>query len=205
MTLRIRAVVSYRDETLAERGLPVATRVRRAFAAAVIENPWLGSDTRADLQEEVARIAAPLAITLSSYVYKLLGDPHGILAYGKGAIVGLDGEVEHGSALLHTPYFGNIVRERLDGTEYISFADAIGVAGTPLTLPLGHKTNGGLRDFFETVPVEIPDAPQPDEIVVVLGAADGPRPNARIGDRTTDRAVRLDEFADHHLIDRRVP
>ncbi|MBK4348828.1 amino acid synthesis family protein [Lacisediminihabitans changchengi] len=203
--MRIRKVIAYCDEVLAERGEPVARPLRRGVAAAIIPNPWLATDTRADLAPVVESIAAPLALLLTAYLTKLVGPPARIEAFGKAAIVGLSGEMEHGAALLHTPFFGNIIRERFDATDYISFADAQGAPGTSLVVPMAHKNDGGLRAYFESVPLQIDDAPEADEIVVAVAAADGPRPNQRIGDRTTDRRVRLSEYADHYLIGGEIP
>lgn len=204
MRFQARLIHTYLDETRAERGEEVATVVRRAVAAAVIPNPWLDLSTRHDLQKAVQEVCPPVAITLCSYIVKLLGGADRVAAYGKGAVVGTSGEIEHGSALLHTPFFGNVIRESLDGTSYISFSDSVGAVGTGLTLPLGHKKLDGRRDFFETVVLDIPDAPREDEIIVAIGASDGPRPNARIGDRTTDRKVRLSEFDAHPLAGRTI-
>ena len=199
--MNIRKVVCSTDEIRLERGEGVSSSTVRAVAAAVIKNPWLGqTSTRESLQAEVEAVAPDLALLLTEYLLDVLGGTEGIETFGKGAVVGLDGELEHGAALLHTPYFGNLLRERLGGTEYISWSDVRGTPGTLLVVPTINKTQGGLRSHFVTVPVSVADAPRGDEIVVIAAAANGPRPNARIGDRTTDREVRLAEYADHPLV-----
>jgi hypothetical protein len=201
--MRVRKAVCFVDEILLERGQPAMHPVTRAVAAAVITNPWLDRKaTTGSLQSEVEKVAPELALLLTEYLRNALGGAAHIEGFGKGAIVGLDGELEHGAALLHTPYFGNLVRERLQGEAYIASADVRAIEGTTLVLPTVHKINGGLRTHFFTVPLTVADAPKPDEIVIAIAATTGPRPNARIGDRTTDRAVRLSEYAAHPIATR---
>ena len=112
-----------------------------------------------------------------------------IEAFGKAAIVGTGGEIEHAGALIHTPFFGNLVREYLDGSSIICFADDRAEAGQPLVVPMWHKTHAATRSHYQTITARVPDGPRPDEIVVVAAASTGPRPHARIGDRKTDPAV----------------
>ncbi|KPI18977.1 protein of unknown function DUF1185 [Actinobacteria bacterium OK074] len=187
----VRKVVTVVDEVLLELGRPVATPVRRVAAAAVIRNPWAGRGFVANLQPEVADVAPELAHLLTARLIETLGGVDRIEAFGKAAVVGLHGEVEHGGALIHTPYFGNVLRELTEGTSIIVFSDDRLPAGEPLTVPLWHKTAAATRSHYQTVQIRVPDAPRPDEILVIAAAASGPRPNARIGDRRTDPVVRL--------------
>ncbi|MEU5027979.1 amino acid synthesis family protein [Streptomyces milbemycinicus] len=187
----LRKVVTVTDELLLELGRPVATPVRRAAAAAVIRNPWAGRGFVGDLGPEVEAIAPGLARLLTDRVSEALGGAGRIESFGKAAIVGLDGEIEHGGALIHTPFFGNVFRELTEGTSIIVFSDDRLPAGEPLTVPLWHKTAAATRSHYQTCHIRVPDAPRPDEIVVVAAGAAGPRPNARIGDRATDPLVRL--------------
>jgi hypothetical protein len=190
----VRKSFTVAEDLLSELGEPVQNPFRRAAAAAVITNPWAGAGPRADLSAAVCRIGPLLARDLSARLMTVLGGAERIAAFGKAAIVGLDGEMEHGAALIHTPYFGNIFRELVEGTSVIVFSDDRGPAGTPLTVPLWHKTASTTRSHYLTVPFRVPDAPCEDEIVVIAAAATGPRPNARIGDRTTDPAVHLSDL-----------
>ncbi|MEV5846627.1 amino acid synthesis family protein [Streptomyces sp. NPDC051985] len=187
----IRKVVAVVDEVLLELGRPVAAPVRRVAVAAVIRNPWAGRGFVADLQPEVESVAPELAQLLTGRLIAELGGADRVEAFGKAAVVGLDGEAEHGGALIHTPYFGNVLREMTEGTSIIVFNDERLPAGEPLTVPLWHKTAAATRSHYQTVQIRVPDAPRPDEIVVIAAAASGPRPNARIGDRRTDPVVRL--------------
>ena len=191
MSTGVRKVVTVVEEVLLELGRPVATPVRRVAVAAVLRNPWAGRGFVADLQPAVEEVAPELAQLLTGKLIDALGGADRVEAFGKAAVVGLDGEIEHGGALIHTPYFGNVLRELTGGTSIIVFSDDRLPAGEPLTVPLWHKTAAATRSHYQTVQIRVPDAPRPDELVVVAAAASGPRPNARIGDRRTDPAVRL--------------
>ncbi|WP_326672553.1 amino acid synthesis family protein [Streptomyces canus] len=191
MSTGVRKVVTVVEEVLLELGRPVATPVRRVAVAAVLRNPWAGRGFVADLQPEVEAVAPELAQLLTGKLIDALGGADRVEAFGKAAVVGLDGEIEHGGALIHTPYFGNVLRELTEGTSIIVFSDDRLPAGEPLTVPLWHKKAAATRSHYQTVQIRVPDAPRPDELVVIAAAASGPRPNARIGDRRTDPAVRL--------------
>jgi hypothetical protein len=182
----IRKVVVYRETVLTEGGARAARRVERATAAAVIPNPWLGTSPATDLSAEVVSIAPVLASVLTDRLIEALGGVDRIEAFGKAAVVGTAGEIEHGAALIHTPYFGNLMRDFLDGESIICFADARADAGETLVVPMWHKTSAATRTHYQTVTARVSDAPGPGEIVVIAAASTGPRPHARIGDRTTD-------------------
>ena len=190
----IRKLVSVVEEISAEPGSGPNDPVRRAAAAAVVANPWAGLGRVDDLADEVERIAPVVAVALTDRLAEVLGGADRIEAFGKAAIVGTDGEIEHGAALIHTPWFGDVVRQALDGTSIIVFSDTRGPAGTALVVPVWHKTAAATRSHYQTVEIRIADAPKPGEIVLVCAAATGGRPQARIGDRTTDTAtVRLED------------
>jgi Amino acid synthesis len=191
----IRRLVTVVEEISAEPGAGPNEPVLRAAAAAVIANPWTGRGRVDDLQGEVERIAPVVAVALTDRLAEALGGADRIEAFGKAAIVGTDGEIEHGAALIHTPWFGDVVRQALDGTSIIVFSDTRGPAGTALVVPVWHKTAAATRSHYQTVEIRIADAPRPGEIVLVCAAATGGRPQSRIGDRTTDTAtVRLEDL-----------
>ena len=106
--------------------------------------------------------------------------------YGKSAIVGLDGEVEHASALIHTLRFGNHFREAVGAKSYLAFTNTRGPANASLQIPLMDKNDGGRRSHYLTIQLSVADAPASDEIVIALGASIGGRPHHRIGDRYQD-------------------
>jgi hypothetical protein len=190
----VRKVVTTTEHIVTELGRPVANHSRRVAAAAVITNPWAGKGFVPDLAASAAEVAADLAMRLSSRLTDVLGGAEHVQAFGKGALVGLDGEIEHGAALIHTPYFGNLLRELVDGSSVVVFSDERGPAGSALTVPIWHKTHAATRSHYQTIQVRVPDAPAANEIVVIAAAASGPRPNARIGDRNTDPKVTLAEL-----------
>ncbi|MBO8191072.1 amino acid synthesis family protein [Streptomyces oryzae] len=185
----LRKLVTYRDVVVTEAGMAPARPAQRASVAAVIRNPWSGAAPLADLSAGQERIGPVLAKLLCDRLAKVLGGVDRIEAFGKAAVVGTAGEIEHAGALIHTPFFGNLVRELLDGESIICFADARGEAGDSLTVPLWHKTHAATRSHYQTVSARVPDAPRADEIVVIAAASTGPRPHSRIGDRRTDPVV----------------
>ncbi|CKG96703.1 amino acid synthesis family protein [Mycolicibacterium smegmatis] len=187
----LRKVVVYRETVITEGGQQPARRTLQASVAAVLRNPWVGTPPTHELSDEVARIAPALALLLTDRLQSALGGVDAVEAFGKAAIVGCGGEIEHGAALIHTPYFGNVMREYLDGTSILCFADARAEAGDPLVIPLWHKTHAATRSHYQTVSTRVSDAPRPDELVIVAAGSSGPRPHPRIGDRTTDPAVTI--------------
>jgi hypothetical protein len=108
-------------------------------------------------------------------------------SYGKGGIVGEDGELEHVAALLH-PRFGKPTRELSGGVSILPSVKKRGGQGTPIDVPLHHKKAMLVRSHFDSVEFRVPDAPRADEIVVGLSAADGGRPHARVGGLTEEEA-----------------
>ncbi|MFE9445395.1 amino acid synthesis family protein [Streptomyces sp. NPDC006602] len=188
-SIGLRKLVVYRDVVLTEAGEAPAQPARRASVAAVIRNPWVGTGPSADLSGEQARVGPVLAKLLTDRLIASLGDVDEIESFGKAAIVGTAGEIEHAGALIHTPYFGNLVREFLQGESIICFADTRAEAGETLVVPLWHKTRASTRNHYQTISARVSDAPRADEIVVIAAASTGPRPHPRIGDRMTDPIV----------------
>ncbi|MDI3423597.1 amino acid synthesis family protein [Streptomyces luteolus] len=179
----------HQEAVLTEAGQAPARPARRASVAAVIRNPWVGSGPGVDLAAEQLRIAPALAKLLTDRLVGALGGVDAVEAFGKAAVVGTAGEIEHAGALIHTPYFGNLVREYLEGKSIICFADTRAEAGETLVVPLWHKTHAATRSHYQTVGARVPDAPRADELVVIAAASTGPRPHPRIGDRLTDPVV----------------
>jgi hypothetical protein len=194
MPTGVRKVVVQRDVVVSEAGARPDRPTVQASVAAVIRNPWIGTGPTRDLSAEVVDIAPDLARLLTDRLIASLGGVDAVEAFGKAAIVGTAGEIEHGGALIHTPYFGNLMREFLGGTSIICFADTRADAGEPLVVPLWHKSQAATRSHYQTVTTRISDGPRADEIVVIAAGATGPRPHPRIGDRTTDPAITLKEL-----------
>ena len=187
MPENFRKIVTATDEVWVEGGRALDPPWRRVAVAAVLRNPWFAAGYVEDLQPVVAEVGPELARELSERVLGALGGPDRVEAFGKAALVGTAGDTEHGAALIHTPYFGNLYREATEGTSVLPFSDRRAGAGEDLVVPMWHKTRSGTRSHYQTFELRIPDAPRPDEIVVAVAAASGPRPRARIGDRSTDK------------------
>lgn len=194
--IRIRKVVDYVEDILIEGNRSAPIPLRMAVCAAVIRNPWAGVDFVENLQPEILGHAKPLAEALVPRLVELMGGADKIEAYGKAAVVGTGGEVEHAAGLIHTLHFGNAFRIGAEGNAFLPFINKRSGAGTMISFPLTHKReeSKGTRSHFLSVEFAVPDAPAADEIVVALGAASGGRPHHRIGDRFQDmQAMGVDQ------------
>lgn len=185
MEPEIRKIVTYDEEVLIE-GFRPADRPWRMFAVAVVlRNPWAGRFVP-DLTPEIHAYGPTLGKMMTDRMVALAGSGAAIEAYGKAAVVGLDGEIEHASGLIHTLRFGNFYREAVEAKSYLAFTNTRGPANAPIMVPLMDKNDAGRRSHYLTIQFSIPDAPRDDEVVVVLGAAMSGRPHHRIGDRYQD-------------------
>lgn len=175
--MEIRKIVTIVEEIRADGGRPVAAPVRRAAALAVIGNPFAGR-FEADLTALV-RAGEVLGALLGERAAQALGVP--VESYGKAAVVGLAGEVEHAAALLH-PTLGGPFRAAVGGgPALIPSAKKVGGAGTAIDVPVHCKDAAFVRSHFDAMEVRVPDAPRADEIVVALVVAAGGRPHPRVG------------------------
>ncbi|WP_317056881.1 amino acid synthesis family protein [Roseovarius rhodophyticola] len=185
MTPEIRKYVTFIEDTLIEGHKPANPPLRMAAIAAVLKNPWSGRFVE-DLRPEIHAFAPILGQEMVTRLMPLVGGGDRVQAFGKSAIVGVNGEIEHGSALIHTLRFGNFLRDAVQSSEFIPFSNKRGGPGNSITMPLKHITQGGTRSHFLTVEFNIPDAPGPDEVLIAIGVATGGRPHHRIGDRYQD-------------------
>ena len=185
MQVEIRKFVTYSEEVHIE-GFKKTDKPLHVFAvAAVITNPWAGKFVE-DLKPEIQAFAPILGEQLTSKILKLAGGPEQIEAYGKAAVVGSEGEIEHASALTHTLRFGNFYRNAVEAKSYLVFTNTRSPANGPIMIPLMHKHDPGQRSHYHTIQFSISDAPSANEIVIALGGANGGRPHHRIGDRYQD-------------------
>jgi len=175
--MKIRKLYTVVEEIVAAGGREIARPVRKAAAIAVIENPCAGRFAE-DLTELIG-IGEELGATLGKRAVEALGGAPE--SYGKAAVVGLDGELEHAAAILH-PKLGAPFREAVGGGKaIIPSAKKLGAAGTAIDVPLHYKDAAFVRSHYDAMEVRVPDAPKPGEIVVALVVTDGGRPHPRIG------------------------
>ena len=186
MDLKLRKFLKFLDKTYIEGGKKAKEPVLLVSVAAVIQNPWAGKGFVENLKPEILDLAPKLGDILVPELVKEIGSGNKILAYGKAAMVGLNGEIEHASAFIHTLRFGNKFRDAVGGTSYLSFTNTRGPAGSKISIPMMHKTDSGLRPYYLTHEFTIHDAPFDDEIVIAIGGASSGRAHARTGDRYQD-------------------
>ena len=183
MKAMVRKFVVLVEETRREIGREIDPPTRKAAALAVIENPFAGTFTE-DL-EGLMEIGAELGEVLGRKAVAALGvEPGAVESYGKAAIVGENGELEHAAAILH-PRLGKPLRAEVEkGAALVPSAKKMGGVGTPLDVPLGHKDAAYVRSHFDAIEVRLADAPRADEILIAVAVTDSGRPLPRVGGLT---------------------
>lgn len=180
MNMEIRKIVTVVEEVHADGSKKVAKPFKKCAAVAVIKNPFAGQyaedlSVLVDAGEYLGGLLAEKAVAAMGIAKEEAQN------YGKGAIIGLDGELEHGAAILH-PKLGKPMRDAVGGGKaIIPSAKKIGVAGTPLDVPLHYKDAAFVRTHYDAMEVRLHDAPKADEIVVAVVITSGGRPHPRIG------------------------
>ena len=177
--VRVRKKLTIVEEIFHEGGPPVSRPLRRAASLAVIHNPFAGKYV-----EDIAGFMddlKPLGLEMAKSLITILGgNPRSVEGYGKGAIVGTGGELEHG-ALWHVPG-GYGMRELLGGAKAIvASTKKVGPPGTRIDIPVTHINASYVRSHFDAMEVGVTDAPRADEILLVLVMTTGPRVHARVG------------------------
>jgi len=180
MAAQIRKLIVQVDEIHIEMGQTIAPPTRRALAMAVIANPFAGRFEE-NLDELIA-IGEELGGLLGAKCVAALGiAPGEAQSYGKAAIVGEAGELEHAAAILH-PKLGAPLRKAVEkGAALVPSAKKRGGLGTAIDVPLGHKDAAFVRSHFDAMEARVADAPRANEIVVAVVVTDSGRPLARIG------------------------
>jgi hypothetical protein len=174
--MEIRRLTVIKDVIYFEGGLEANKPVTRVAACAVIANPLAGRAQ--DDVEQLIMFGGELGERLVREGLPLL--PHPAISYGKAAIVGTSGDIEHAAALLH-PRLGKPMRAAIGGGLAIIPSNVkIGAVGDTIDVPLGDKDDVWAFDQFDTLTVMVPNAPRPDEIVVIVALADGGRPRPRV-------------------------
>ncbi len=180
MAAKIRKIIVQVDEIHQEMGRPVAPPARKALAMAVIENPYAGRYSE-NLDELIA-IGEELGALLGEKCVQALGiAPGQAHSYGKAAIVGESGELEHAAAILH-PKLGAPLRKAVEkGAALVPSSKKHGGLGTAIDVPLGHKDAAFVRSHFDAMEARVSDAPRANEIVVAVVVTASGRPLPRIG------------------------
>ena len=180
MKAKIRKIVVTVEETLSEQGQTISPPTRRAAAVAVIENPFAGQFV--EVLDPLMEIGEELGGLLGDKCVAALGiTPQEAQSYGKAAMVGESGELEHAAALLH-PRMGKPLRAAVEkGAALVPSSKKMGSMGAPLDIPLGHKDAAYVRSHFDGMEVRINDAPRTNEIMVAISVTDSGRPLPRVG------------------------
>lgn len=191
MTARIRKIAVNIEETHQEMGKSISPATRKAVAVAVIENPFAGTyvEDLSDLME----IGAELGALLGRKCIEALGiSPSEAESYGKSAMVGENGELEHAAAILH-PKLGAPLRKEVEkGAALVPSSKKMGGPGQALDVPLGHKDAAYVRSHFDGIEVRLNDAPRANEIMVAVAVTDSGRPLPRVGGLSAEDAVGQD-------------
>ena len=184
MSAKIRKLIVEVEETRLEMGQAVTPPVRKALAMAVIENPYAGR--YAENLDELIAIGEELGGLLGERCVQALGiEPGKAESYGKAAIVGEAGELEHAAAILH-PKLGTPLRKAVEkGAALVPSSKKRGGLGTAIDVPLGHKDAAYVRSHFDAMEARVSDAPRANEIVVAVVVTGGGRPLPRVGGLTT--------------------
>jgi hypothetical protein len=186
MNIKIRRTFVVVEERREEAGRAANLPLRRVAAVAVVENPY----ARAYVEDltPMIKASARLGQELGELALSAFGE-HEVQSYGKGGVVGLDGEQEHANALLTTA-FANPIRDLLGGGDaWISSFTKKAAPGTPIDIPMNHKDDVYVRSHYDGMSLALPDAPMPDEVAIIFCLANGGRLNARVGGLTHDEVV----------------
>jgi hypothetical protein len=179
----LRRLVFVTEEVRHEGGPAPARPQRRVAALAVVGNPFAGRYVE-DIAPAMEALR-PLGARMASSLVALLGGAAHVEGYGKGAIVGTDGELEHG-ALWHVPG-GYAMRDALgEALAIVPSTKKVGGPGTRLDIPITHRDAAYVRSHFDAMEVGVPSGPAGDELVLALVMTDGPRVHARVGGLRAD-------------------
>jgi len=175
--MKLRKTMIIKETTERDGSGKACDTITRVVAIAVIQNPFAGTfvEDLSPLFDTSGKLGTPL---MDDAVAMLGGPP---VSYGKAAIVGVEGDIEHGGAVIH-PKLGKPMRAAVgSGAALIPSNAKVAAIGTPIDLPLGHKDEAWSFDHFDTMTVMVADAPRADEIVLCMAVTDGGRPHPRVG------------------------
>lgn len=175
-----RKLILLSEEVNADGEVRALEPVTRVAVCAIVQNPLAGVITTdpADLRPLI-ELGATLGDLLANKARSMLNKE--VKAYGKAAVIGVSGEFEHGAALIH-PSMGAPMRKAIGGGQALIPSNIkIGGPGTVIDLPLGHRDDGWLFDFIDTMSIYLPDGPRPNEMAAIVAFSDGGRPIPRVG------------------------
>jgi hypothetical protein len=186
-TAKIRKLVTTVDEIHSEMGKTISPPTRRAAAIAVIQNPF--AEFYQENLEDLMSIGEQLGSLLGKRCIEALGiKPSEAESYGKAALIGENGELEHAAALLH-PRMGAPLRRQVGkGAALVPSSKKRGSMGDTLDIPLGHKDAAYIRSHFDSMEVRVNDAPRANEILVAIAITDSGRPLPRVGGLKAEEA-----------------
>jgi hypothetical protein len=185
--MKIRKIITSVEETHSEMQRTVSPPTRKAVAVAVIENPF--ANNYVDDLEPLMQTGAELGDLLGRRAVDALGiAPEAAESYGKAAMVGENGELEHAAAILHPRLGAPLRKEVHEGAALVPSSKKMGGPGQALDVPLGHKNAAYVRSHFDGIEVRINDAPRANEIMVAISVTDSGRPFPRVGGLTSEEA-----------------
>ena len=177
-TIRIKRVLTFLDETRVADGRDTVPPLRKAAAVAIVDNPFAGRFVQE--LSPLTRASEAIGREICAIAVRLLA-PDQAVSYGKAAVIGTNGEQEHGNAML-TTVFGNVMREAIGGGKaWISSMTKRAAPGATIDVPLAHKDALYVRSHYDGMTLTLPDAPQPNEIAIIAVYATRGRPNQRVG------------------------
>jgi hypothetical protein len=187
--VNVRKLVLAVEDVWHDNGPRLDQPLRRGSLAAVLKNPYAGRYVE-DIQPMMEALK-PLGREMAARLVEALGGPGRIEGYGKGALIGLGGELEHG-ALWHVPG-GYGMRELLEGSHAIvPSTTKIGATGSAIDIPIHPRVAAYVRSHFDSLEVRVADAPRPDEMLLVIAMTTGARPHARVGGLRADEIAKFD-------------
>jgi hypothetical protein len=187
--MKIRKITTIVEDILLEAGREAPEPLRKVAVTAICDNPCAGRyvEDLSKLIEGSVAIGRRISEIAASHL-----KPRAIHSYGKSAIVGTNGELEHAEAVLTTP-FGDTMRDAAGGGKaWICHMAKMGGPGTPVDIPLAHKDALTIRSHYDAMTITLPDAPLPDEIAITCCYTSGGRLNHRIGGHSLDKMVGVD-------------
>jgi len=187
--VEVRKIITAFEDVLADEGKPAAKPLRKVAVTAVCRNPCAGKyvEDLSGLIEDSGKIGTQISTLAAEHMRGC-----GIQSYGKSAVVGLNGALEHAEAVLTTIY-GDAMRVAAGGGKaWICHMAKRGGPGTVIDIPLAHKDALTIRSHYDAMTIMIPDAPLPDEIAITVVFASGGRLNHRIGGHSVEKMIGKD-------------